>query len=469
MPSATHASPRPIARALRAAAVTWMIAAIAEAGLEFGRRQAFERIDAGAEFAEVADRIATLSWISAALTVASMLAVIASAGAWARVGRLGSIARLGQIALGAATLAHVLFLVMRLEDVDTAALERLMWAQRFVAVGFHLGLAAIVAGSRAPMWSRTIYAALAVGWLAFVLGDRSELGAWTASIVRWIPLTMASVWALALWLAAPAYADVEPTAERARVDDPVRLRAAAGLSLLRAGLLGRVGVVVLSAIALVLLRNAPHSAGAVVWLLALAQCGLAVVIGTALTRYSCLPDVAIERGHVNTALACLAIGAVLELAGASMTAELLGYATRAQSMTFAGMPSLAELERLQSRVQWIGRGGSVVGIVGAVSLSLTLRKTALWLDDAPSVARASTLGVASILGGGAAVVLVGLAQSGAVRELWMLAALALGALGLAVAVLTAWLRLLSATTTALRSEAPDRDRPPWADVELTAR
>jgi hypothetical protein len=85
------------------------------------------------------------------------------------------------------------------------------------------------------------------------------------------------------------------------------------------------------------------------------------------------------------------------------------------------------------------------------------------------VARASTLGVASILGGGVAVVLVGLAQSGAIREAWMLVALALGALGLAVAVLGAWLRLLSAVSTALRSEPTERDRPAWADVDLSAR
>jgi hypothetical protein len=447
-----------------------MLASIAEAGLEFGRRRAFERIDAGAEFAEVSDRIVTLNWISAALTVLSMLAVIASAGAWARVpDRSGRIARLGQIALGVAALTHVVFIVARLDDLDTAALERLVWAQRFVAVAFHLGLVAIVVGARAPMWLRTSYAVLAIGWLAFVLGDRSELDAGTAAIVRWVPLVLAGVWAAALWLAAPAYADVEASGERARIDDPVRLRAASGLSLLRAGLLGRVGVVVLSGIVLVLLRTAPGSAAGAVWLLALAQCGLAIVIGAALTRYSGLPDVAIERGHVHTVLACLAIGTVLELASASMTAELLDYIARAQTMSFADMPRLDELERPQSRGLWAGRLGSVVGIVAAVSLSLSLRKTALWLDDAPSVARASTLGVASILGGGVAVVLVGLAQSGAIREAWMLVALALGALGLAVAVLGAWLRLLSAVSTALRSEPTERDRPAWADVDLSAR
>lgn len=464
------AAPRPIARALRTAAATWMIAAVAEAGLELVRRQAFERVDAGAEFAEVSDRIMTLGWISATLTVLSTLAVIASAGAWARVpDRSGRIARLGQIALGAATLTHVTLLVARVDDLDTAALDDLVWIQRSVAVGFHLGLVAIVVGSRAPVWLRTSYAVFAIGWLAFILGDRSELDAGTASIVRWVPLALASVWAAALWLAAPAYADVEASGERARIDDPVRLRAASGLSLLRAGLLGRIGVVLLSTLTLVLLRNAPSSAASAVWLLALAQCGLAIVLGTALTRYSGLPDVAIERGHVHTVLACLAVGAVLELAGASMTAELLDYIARGQSMSSADMPRLDELDRLQSRALWASRLGPVVGIVAAVSLSLSLRKTALWLDDAPSVARASMLGVASILGGGVAVVLVGLAQSGAIRELWMLAALSFGALGLAIAVLGAWLRLLSAMGTALRSEPLERDRPTWADVDLSAR
>lgn len=471
MPSAPHApAPRPIARALRFAAATWTITAIAEAGLEFGRRRALERIDAGADIAEVSDRLATLGWIAAALTVLSMFVVISAAGAWARVpGRLGPIVRVGQVALGAATLTHVLVLVTRLEDLDTNAVERLVAVQRFIAVAFHLGLAALVVGSRAPAWLRATYAVFAAGWLAFVLGNRSELAPWAIEIVRWVPLVMACTWAAAAWLAAPAYADVEPSGPRALVDDPVRMRAASGLSLLRLALLGRIGAAIASVIVLVLLGRAPGSAAGMLWLLALVQCGLAIAIGLALTRYSCLPDAAIERGHVNTVLACLAIGAVLELAAASMGAELLDYAARAQSMSLAGIPSLAELERLQSRAQWAGRIASVLGIVAAVSLSLSLRKTALWLDDAACVSRASTLGVVSILGGGVAVVLLGLAQSGAIRGLPTLAALALAAVGLAVAVLVTWLRLLAALGDALRSEAPERDRPAWADVDLTAR
>lgn len=457
--SSTAAKPsRPVARALQIAAVTWFVAALTSLVIGVLHRQAFERVEAGASFETVDDYVTTLSWISSSVAWLSALVVVLVAGAWARVpGRIAIVVRTGQGALALATVLHLTFVLVRFGARGTDDFETMLLVQRCIAVGHHVGLVGLLVGSRTPIQMRVGYVGMTLAWIALIFMDTSDFDPGVAELFDYVPLAMAATWSAGLWLAAPAYADVEATVAAAPrgvpVDDPTRLRAAGGLSLLRGALIVRIAVSIGSVALLVWLRDSPGSASLVVWLLALVQCGIAIAIGSALTSYSSLPDVAIERGHVNTVIACVTIGAVLELAGASMTSDLLGVAASAKdALSFYDMPRISDLEALQSRALWAGRLSGVVGIVAGVSLSLSLRQTALWLDDAPSVGRASTLAVATILAGGGATVLIGLAQSGAVKEVAVLVSIALAALVLAIVILTTWLRLLGAIAQRLGSD-----------------
>lgn len=440
-------SSRRIARALRIAAVAWVGAEATHRALAILRGRLFARLEGGESFETIRDELTTLAWSSNAVAWISAAVVVLLAGAWARVpGRMGVVVRAGQVSLTIAMLLHMGLVLVGVGNPGGQDIETVQLVQRIVAATHHLGLVGLLAGSRSPIQMRVGYGGMTLAWLALVLVDTSDIDPETGELLAYAPLALAATWAAGVWLAAPAYADVEDRVEvaGAPVDDPARLRAAAGLLQLRGALVARIAVSIVSVLVLVWLREAPGSAALVVWLFALVQCVIAVVIGSSLTQYSSLPNAAVERGNVSTVLVCVTIGALLELVGAYMTSDLLSITARAMDGSFLDMPRLSELEAMQSRALWAGRLAGLVGIVAGVSLALSLRQTAVWLDDAPNVARASTLSVATILAGGGASVLLGVAQSGAVDSLAAIVGFALVALVLAIVIVATWLRLVGA-------------------------
>jgi hypothetical protein len=442
---------------LRIAGAVWLGGEVVHRVLSELQARLFMRMRGGEPFEAIQDDVMTLAWMSYGLAWLTAATVVLVAGAWARVpGRAGLLVRAGQVLVAVATLLHMGLALDGISSPGAHDDEMRRLVQRTVAALLDVGLVALLAGSRSPIPMRVGYGLMTIAWLTVVLGVTSNVDEQTAQLLGYVPLALAATWSAGVWLAASAYADdearmVEP--EGSRVDDPTRLRAAAGLLQVRGALVARIAVSILSIGVLVWLRNAPGSAALVVWLFALVQCAIAVAIGSGLTQYSSLRDAAIDRGNVNTVLVCVTIGALVELVGAYLTSDLLSITARAMNGDFVDIPRLSELEAMQARALWVGRLSGVVGIIAGVSLALSLRQTAVWLDDAPSIARASTLAVATILAGGGATVLLAVAQSGAVASLTAIAGLALVALVLAIAILTTWLRLIGAIAKRLAFES----------------
>lgn len=435
--------------AMRVAAAVWLAGAVIGLGVDQWQQSIWDEREAGADLDEMIERITLVAWVNQGthLVVTSVIAIAASA--WAHGRRL---VRVGQGLLAATLLVGIWLVAVRATQSTTAEMENLQHIGMVNSIAFFVGLALLLAPTRAPLAARIGFVTLSAAWLLYmyVLFEPSastEQYAWVFSAV---PLVLAASWSAGLWLAAPHEIDAPVETSGIGVDDPARLHAAGGVALLRIGMIARIALTVASVAMLVAVRTDPGSSSSVVWLAALGHCVLAIVIASALTRYGSLPDQALERGHVTTVIVCLASAALLELYGASQAAALFDVLGRADGGDFSGMPRLSELEAMQTRAQWVGRIATLVGLVAAVSLAISLRKTAMWLDDFKAADRASTLVVLTILGGGCASIIVAVAQSGAIRDLGAIVAAMLGALAAAVAILVMWMRLLGSVSAALR-------------------
>jgi hypothetical protein len=377
------------------------------------------------------------------------MAVTIAASAWTR-GRW--LVRIGQGLLASSLLVGVWLVAVQSSQSTVAEIENLQHVGTANAIAFFVGLALLLAPTRAPLAARGGFVVLCGGWLLYIhaLFEPSESTEEYAWVLSAVSLVLAACWSAGLWLAAPHEVDAPVETGGIGVDDPARLQAADAVALLRTGMIARIALAVGSIAMLVAVRADPGLSSTVVWLAALGQCVLAIVIASALTRYGSLPDQALERGHITTVIVCLAVAALLELYGASQAAALYEVLGRADGGDFWGMPPLSDLEAMQKRAQWVGRIATVVGLAAAVSLAISLRKTAMWLDDFASADRASALVVTTILGGGIAAVIVAVAQSGAIRDLGAIAAAMLAALATAIVILVLWMRLLGGVSASLR-------------------
>jgi hypothetical protein len=438
---------------MRIAAVVWLAAAVLGVALALWQQSFWDAIEAGAELDDILERVRVSVWLHHATHFLSAATIAVAASAWAR-GRM--LVRIGQGLLALTLLVGAWVLLARMGQSSLAAGESFDHVVTINAVVFFIGLAALLWPTRAPLAARVGFVVLAAAWLLYLHvifdAEAPHRSMWLFSAA---PLLLAACWSAGLWFAATHEIDtvVEATAGTG-VDDPSRLRTADGIGLLRVGIIARIVLSIASVAMLVALREDAGAASMVVWLGALGQCVLAAVIATALTSYGSLPDHAVERGHVTTVVACLAIAAMLELYGAGQTAAMLDIGVRARSGDLWDIPRLSEIEAMQTRAQWVGRFATVVGIVAAVSLAISLRKTALWLDDFANGDRAATLAVLTILGGGGSGILVAVAQSGVIRDIGAMAAAMLAALTLAIAILVMWLRLLSGLVEGLRRVPP---------------
>ncbi len=447
MPAAPHGR---VASAMRIAAALWFVAALIGLGLDLWQQSMWDDHQAGADLTAVLDDLQFVAWLSQGNHVVSTTGVAIAASLWSR-GR--PLVRIGQGLLSVSLLVGIWLVVVRSGQTSSDELGALDHVATANVVAFFSGLSLLLAPTAAPRAARVGFPVLAAGWLVYTRAffEPSADVADYAWMFSAIPIALAAVWSAGMLLGAPHEADPSPEAPAGgAADDPSRMRAADGVALVRLAMVSRVVLAIGLVALLVAVRQNPGSSSMVVWLGALVQCGIAVVLAVGLTQYGSLPDRAIERGHITTVVVCLAIAAMLELYGATQASVLFDVMGRANRGDFSRMPSVRDLEATQTHVLWIGRFGTVVGIVAAVSLAISLRQTAVWLDDVSAVSKASTLAVLTILGGGGAGVLVAVAQSGALKGLGAIVGAMLAGLVLAIAILSMWLGLLSRVIAGLR-------------------
>ncbi len=438
---------------MRASAAIWLATGALALALRLVSKHIVSRVESGVPFDEIKGSLELVSWSSTAVHVLGTSAIAFVAGVWARASaaqRDRWLVHCGRVVLVLALVLHVAQSAALWSDLDHDDVETVLLVQIAAWYAWYLGPALLVAGTRAPLPIRVGYCVMATSWVAFVMWadtrePRFELPV-SLSVLTSALFTVLA--AAALWLAAPRYADVEP--EPTRTKDAAHARAAEGLALLRTAVLGRIVLAILSVVLLVAARGSPGVAGALVWMLAVLQCALAAVIWIALTRYGSLADDAVERFAITLVIVCTTIGATLELYGASLMSELFRIVA-----TSMGMPSLSKLEKLQTTAQWIARLSSIVGLVAAVALALSLRRTASWLGDLANARRASTIIGLTIVGGGTTVVLMAVAQSGTLGGAGPLGAMMVFAIAIAIVILAAWMRLFGELIAALRRDPPE--------------
>jgi hypothetical protein len=430
--------PRPIARALRLTALVSLVVALDGAALDLLEGDILAAMKAEGDFAVLMPRFALLSWLRGALGLAATTATIVLAGRWARAsGRLASLVQIARVLMGLGLVAGLAWQVWTVLEDDPETIGRAaLWMNWSTLVGWLAGVL-LLAGTRGPIALRVAYPVVSLAWSSFLVAAR--IGAVEIETPELVGIAggmpVALLWSTTFWLSARAYAAHEPV--RLHSDDPARRLAARGLATIRGAIVMRIVLGILAAMLVISFRTAPEAAGTVVWVLAIGQCCVAGLIAYALNQYGGLADEALGRGSLALALLCLGVGAVLELIGAFTVSALFDALAKPAAGT------MGELARLQTSASWIGRMGSAAGIVGALALALSLKRTAAWLGDQTSAARAGSIVALTIAGGGSIVVLLAVMQAGAVHSMGAMIAIALASLAFAIGLLLAWLSLLA--------------------------
>jgi hypothetical protein len=374
-----------------------------------------------------------------------VLAILAFASTWARAGDRRSVLAWvgsGALALHLAVVAFQQSIVLTDPSVDELA--GLQAWHRVQMVLFDAGMLAMLASTRGPLWRAPVYGiALAARFAAAASG--LELDPWLPSAIT---CALELVWVVGIAMAARGYPPAEdaPRTTDATTRHP---RAAEGLRLVRSGLAARIALAFVGVLALATMRGSAGS-GALVWLLALAGIATAIAVATGLARYRELPTLGVESGLVAVAIAVLVIGALLDVAAAWATAQLLDWNAKAQAATSLwDMPSLREAERIQSVSQWSGRIASALGLAAMLALATSLHTTAEWCRDVGAAALARRVMLVTLLTAVMGIVALVLATDAQQAEVRTLLLVGFTMLALAVWLLVAWMRLLGRLAAAL--------------------
>lgn len=439
------------ARALRQCGVVWLVAWSVTVGLSWVHKQLLvAALERGDSVADVGRDVETLGLISTGVYIGAAIAVLIFSLSWARrPERRAWLARAGWLAfaLHLAALAVIRASMMQItESADVEVVRVLQLVQYASMLG---GMTLLLAGTRGSTWGSLAFAVAASGWFALLAWQPHQIA---GAVWQWVWIggggALQVGWLVALWRAAVHYPAEGADAATAEVAGE-RRTAAEGLRLLRAGLTGRICIGV-GGVSILATAGSSSGVGALAWLVAFASVAATIVIGVGITRYGSLPDAAQERGLVSTVIACLAVGVVLDLYAAHSTARLLDLGAQASGAgSFWEMPSMSELESLQAQMQWSGRLASMLGIAGAISLAVSLRKTARWLDEESLASLADRLWIVTLIGGGAVLGGLTLARSGDIRDVGLLVVVGLAALGAGIWLLAAWYRLLGGVIRSL--------------------
>ena len=354
-------------------------------------------------------------------------------------------------AAGGVLALHLVLLVvertLNLPDKIPAWVKGLWWADG-MSLGVGLALP-LVAALRAVPGRLARIGVAGAGVIVVVDGGVSAFGLigevyppWLQWVERGIALASAA------WFASMAF----PLAKRlARGDnaEPGAAQAAGAmdggpLRMLAWALLARIAAgIVLQVLLLVSMFGGEYqSAGSLTTLGAAVGVLISVVIFVALVQYLGFPTTHRSESLI-VAMGLLVLGIGLEVYAASAASklfDLVGEAKRATS--FWSMPSLTEIESLQTTLTWAGRGGIVLGIVAGLALVGSLRVTAQALGASEQVARANRV-VALLVTAAIGIVVVGFLTEVLKRDAApMLLVFALALLFVAIVLMTNWMQLL---------------------------
>jgi hypothetical protein len=477
---------------LRLGAAAWaaviVLAAVVEA-LRTSAYAALHRGDPGVDSHAVHARLAllatiqTVTYLALSVTLAVAVALFAAALSRSRARTVGWIA-FGLLVSGV-VMSVALTLLVRSGSFASSGepgslrLLNLLWLSRSLlgtaALGALLLAIALAVGRRATAgWSMlAVYGCLAAGsfgWLTLELLRQSASA--TSEVMIWIYRVLdygsdAVTTGAMLWGASrlgrepdPSPADGEPAGDEGRQavsGAPLRQLAAILLWRIVTGVIGQILLVGVMA------SGSFESAQPLVVLLGMLSLVLTVLLCTGLGRYLRMPEPARHGGALGVALAALGLAAAVDLYATVSAVQLFGLVAEARRATsFWGMPSLSHIEELQAGLEWGGRIAMVLGVGAALGLLASLRTTASWVGDRAQQVRVRTLLVLTSVGGIGAVALGAAIGAGMKQDTLMLVLLGIGPilLGVGIAALVGWMRLLRGLADSLeRGPRPEREPP----------
>ena len=423
------------------------------------REQLFEALeDHDADFEGIMASFSKLAVAGLCIHTLVLATVAAVTLGWTRTlrGRQRALAIAGVVALVLSILSSAPVLVQQLPGVDLEVFEDLRWLFAASAALQLAGLSMLLLAARPPAGLAYIHAALAAVWvLVFVYIDTLPVS--EASKVPRMVWPAMNVLLSGLWIAGAFMVrtadDAVSTADG--VPDQLRGAAARGLRAFLGGFIVKLVAAVGGTVLVGLAANSadPSSAATVTWALVLVNLLATVFMVSGLLSYNRLPAQGVLTGCVIFTMLALGFAVLLDVWAAAATSQLMSMVADARAATSMwSMPSYSETESLQERMQWGGRLASVVGLVGAITLVLSLRATAVWLMSEDAQRRVDILLPLSVVG-----VVVSLAagfvlQSGEVRDPVVLLLGGLGTLAFAIWILATWIGVLTTMIRAL--EAP---------------
>lgn len=253
----------------------------------------------------------------------------------------------------------------------------------------------------------------------------------------------------------PVAGDAAPglTARGSPLDgSPLRLLASTLLARVLVGALGQ-GLLIAA-----MASRSFEMAQALLVLLGITTLVLSLSLASGLWRYLAMPEPARAGGALGASLTLLLLGAAVDLYALVSGVQLFSIVAEAQRATsFWGMPSLSRMQELQQGLEWGGRIALVFGLGASLALLLSLRTTATWLRDGAQRVRANVL-LGLTLGAGtcamALMLLLGMRMKHD-AQLMVLLGISPVLLGLGIAALVVWMRLLRGLAAALERGRED--------------
>ncbi|MDC0721775.1 hypothetical protein [Nannocystis bainbridge] len=223
--------------------------------------------------------------------------------------------------------------------------------------------------------------------------------------------------------------------------------AAAGLDLYFRALVARVTIVAVGVVVTLAFGfTSPTARGKLLFAVLVLPLPTLIAQVAGLTRYADAP-VDVGRGALRVALLAMGVGAAVEILTLVVYARLVwpdgddAFAPRSETLVYADM------------LKYVGVGGQLVALVGALALLASLRRAALALG-APALQRRATalaVALAGVTAGG--FVLLRLFGQTLIRAPGALFGLGLVALVIGVTVFVSWLRLVEGVAQELRARA----------------
>jgi hypothetical protein len=386
-------------------------------------------------------QIAFWAHMGTLLLVASAAVVLALS---LRKGRAWAFAAAGLVLADVALIAISRNITFTGEVPD---LLRVLWWAGSVSLGTGLALPLLAVAREAPS-PLARYGVIGAACLLVIqlgIATFNSLYPYTLTVVTW--LTQGSALLSAAWFASVAL----PLAGRLARAQPAEAATVAQrgidgtpLRVIGWALLARIAsAVTLQALLTIAMTNNNHAAaGALTTMSAGVGIVISIIIVAALVRYLGLPP-----SHRSDAL-IVAIGFVLlgigvEIYAAYAGNRLFGLIAEAKSAgSFWGVPSLSEMETLQTGLTWAAGGAVLLGVGAGMALLAALKSTARALRADEHVKRANRADILLITAG-TGVVAMGVVMNAIKRDaVPVLLLVGVALLVLAIMLLVDWLKLL---------------------------